>query len=252
MKTIGILNQKGGSGKTTTAVNLAAGLSILKRRILLIDMDPQAHLTQSLLGERAREIDKSVYDLLKGSSTIDETIIERGRLDVLPSSLDLAASELELSSVPGREFLLKDILKNQKNHDLCLVDCPPSLGILTIMSLVAATKVIVPLQVEFLSLDSIPKLIQTIDLIKKRLNPGLKLEGVLATRFDGRKKLNREVLERARVYFKDKFFKTAIRENIALAEAPGFGQTIFEYAIRSHGSLDYMDLAREFLKREKK
>lgn len=252
MKKIAILNQKGGSGKTTTTANLGAALSFLKKRILLIDIDPQAHLTQSLFGNNAGEINKSIYDLLRGASPIEETIIKRGRLDVVPSSLDLAASELELSSIPGREFLLKDLLEDQDNHDYCFIDCPPSLGLLTIMALTAARKIIIPLQVEFLALHSLSKLMETISMIKKRINPSLELDGVLATRFDGRKKLNREIIEKARAYFKGSLYKTIIRENISLAEGPSYGKTIFEYLPKSHGAEDYMNLAREFLRRGKK
>jgi len=247
MEIISILNQKGGSGKTTTTANLGTALSILKKNILLIDLDPQAHLTQSLLGDKAREINKSIYDLLKGSADINEIIIKRGRLDVMPSCLDLATSEIEFSSIPGREFLLRDLLKDQNDHDYCFIDCPPSLGLLTIMGLTASEKIIIPLQVEFLALHSLAKLMETIDLVKKRLNPDLKLSGGLATRLDKRKRLNREIIEKAQAYFKDKFYKTVIRENISLAEGPSFGKTIFEYSNKSHGAEDYMNLAKEFL-----
>lgn len=252
MKKIAVINQKGGSGKTTTAANLGAGLAKLGKRILLIDMDPQAHLTQSLLGAEARSIEGDVYRVLRGDIALQGALVECCGLQLLPSSLDLAAGEIEFASVPGRELLLKEALKGIRSFDFIFIDCPPSLGLLTVIALTAVRGIIVPLQVEFLALHSLSKLLETIDLVKKRLNPRLEISGILATRYDKRKRLNREVIEGAKKHFGKKLYKTYIRENISLAEAPSFGESIFEYSPRSNGAADYEALAKEFLRREGK
>jgi len=251
MKKIAIINQKGGSGKTTTACNLGSGLSRLKKKILLIDLDPQAHLTKSLLGPRANEI-TGIYHFLSGKDPLRSLkVVISEHLDLIPSTMELAGVEVELMQEMGREFKLKDALTKIRQYDYCFIDCPPSLGLLTVMALTAAQKILIPLQVEYLALDSVAKMMETIDLVKARLNKDLEILGVLATRVDLRKRLNREILENARAYFKKRLFKTMIRENISLAEAPSYGQTIFEYSSMSHGSEDYMTLAREFLKKER-
>lgn len=250
MKKIAIINQKGGSGKTTTAVNLGAALSTMGKKILLVDVDPQGHLTQSLLGSGARDVEKGIFDLMKGDIGFDEALIERDNLSLIPSTPDLDAAETELSS--SGKFLLREILKKTRIFDFCFMDCPPSLGLLTAMALTAADGILIPLQVEFLALHSLSRTLETLELIRKKLNPKLRISGVVATRFDGRRRLNKEIIESAKSYFKEKLFQTIIRENISLAESPGFGKTIFEYARRSRGAADYMDLAKEFLRKEGK
>lgn len=215
---------------------------------MLIDLDPQAHLTYSL-GIKAHELDKTVYELLKGEIPFKEILIDRGGIKVIPSSLDLSGAEIELSGITGREILLREALSRLKGFDYILIDCPPSLGLLTLNALTTAQEVYIPLQTEFLALQGLSKLLQTVDTVKKRLNKSLEITGVIGTRFDGRKRLNREIVERIRNYFKGKVFKTLIRDNISLAEAPGFGKTIYEYKPNSYGAEDYLSLCKEILRR---
>ena len=248
MEKIAIISEKGGSARTTTAINLGSGLVRLGKAVLFIDMDPQGHATRSL----GVEPNKGIYAVLRGELALTDTIIKRNGLSIIVSNPDLAGIELEMSATPGREFILKDALKGLKGHDVILIDCPPSLGLLTIMALTAASGFLTPLPVEFLALDSIPKLMRTIGLVRENLNPGLGMIGILLTRVDQRKRLNREVIEQTREYFKDKVFKTVIRENVSIAEAPGLEQSIFDYSPRSHGAADYAAFAKEFLGRLKK
>lgn len=248
MPIIALINQKGGVGKTTCAINLGAGLNMLGKRVLLIDLDPQAHLTYSL-GIPAHELKNTVYELLKGSATLKETIIQRKGLSLIPSSLNLSGAEIEFSGVAGREFLLKETLEGGEDFDYLFIDCPPSLGLLTLNALTTAQEVYIPLQTEFLALQGMTKLLETIKIVKKRLNKDLEITGIIATRFDGRKNLNREVVEKIKGYFGNKLFNTLIRDNISLAEAPSFGKTIFEYKADSYGAKDYLDLCREIINR---
>lgn len=248
MQIIAIINQKGGVGKTTSAINIGAGLKILHQRVLLVDLDPQAHLTYSL-GIVAHEQPRTVYQLLKGESSLAETIFERNGLKVIPSILDLSGAEMELSSVAGREFLLRESMTGLDGFDYALLDCPPSLGLLTLNALTTANEVYIPLQTEYLALSGLSKLLQTIDIVQKRLNENLEITGIIATRFDARKKLNNEVVDKIKEYFGEKVFPTLIRDNISLAEAPSFGKTIFEYKPDSYGAIDYLNLCRDILKR---
>lgn len=250
-KVIAIANQKGGVGKTTTTVNLSAALVSLGKKILIIDCDPQAHATTSL-GFKPTSHNKTFYDLVKHDARLEDTIIKKGNLSIIPSSIDLANAEAELSGVPGREFLLKEILKDTGNYyDFVFIDCPPSLGLLTLNALVVADELFVPIDTHFLALQGLAKLLEVIGLVKARLNNGLEISGILAVRFDNRKRLNREVFEKIKERFGDKVFKTTIRENISLAEAPSFGLSIFEYSSHSHGAEDYMSLAKEVLERSR-
>ncbi len=248
MPTIALINQKGGVGKTTSTINLGAGLSMLGKSVLLVDLDPQAHLTYGL-GIQAHELDYTVYEVLRGEVTAAEAVVQRDGLEVLPSSLSLSAAEVELSGMAGREFLLKEALAGLPPHDFVLLDCPPSLGLLTLNALTAAQEVFIPLQTEFLALQGMSKLIDTVNVVKKRLNPNLAISGIIGTQFDARKNLNREVVDKIREYFADKLFETLIHDNVALAEAPSFGQTIFEYRPDCRGAHDYLALSQEAVAR---
>jgi chromosome partitioning protein len=265
MISVAIINQKGGVGKTTSAVNLGAGLSLLKKKILLIDLDPQAHLTYST-GIKAHELSRTLYHVFRGDASVSETIIPRpievnlpflkngkksNTFFVLPASLDLSGADLEFGGIAGREFLLKESLSQVNDFDYVFIDCPPSLGLLTLNALTTADEVYIPLQTEFLALQGISKLLETIEIVRKRLNRNIKITGIIGTRFDGRKRLNREVVEKIRDYFGKQFFNTLIRENISLAEAPSFGKTIYEYKPDSYGSEDYFKLSVEIFERDK-
>ncbi|PIV64723.1 MAG: chromosome partitioning protein ParA [bacterium (Candidatus Ratteibacteria) CG_4_10_14_3_um_filter_41_18] len=251
MRIIALTNQKGGTGKTTSAVNLGAGLSRLNKKVLLADLDPQANLTYSL-GIVAHELERSVYDLFKETASTQNLIVKKFNLDILPSNIDLSAAEIELVGTPGREFLFKEGIKKITQVDYLLIDCPPSLGLLTINALVAAKEVFIPLQTEFLALQGLSKLLETVEIVRKRLNSELEVTGIIGTRYDNRKNLNRQVVDKIRESFGKKLFKTLIRENISLAEAPSYGQTIFDYQPKSHGAEDYMELSKEVLKMEMK
>jgi chromosome partitioning protein len=247
-RTISLINQKGGVGKTTTAVNVAYGLADRKRRVLLVDLDPQANATYHV-GVPAHETTVTVRDLLKGAKLADVVRQQRG-VDLVPASLALAGAEFELGGLPGREMLLREALA-AADYDYILVDCPPSLGLLTVNAMTATREVFVVLQPEFLALQGMAQLVDTIGTIKRRLNRRLEITGVVATMFDARKNLNREVVERVTEHLGDRMFKTLIRENVALAEAPSHGQTIYEYKANSTGAADYRALVAEIVKQEK-
>ena len=252
MKIIALVNQKGGVGKTTSTINIGAGLSSLGKKVLLIDLDPQANLTYSL-GIEAHKLNKTIYELLKGEASIKEVIQNKNGLDIIPSSIDLSGAEIELSGTAGRELLLKEALADIKDkYDYILLDCPPSLGLLTLNGLTTAKQVYIPLQTEYLALQGMSKLLQTIEIIKKRLNPNLEITGIIGTLYDKRKRLNNEVIDKIKEHFKSKLFNTMIRDNISLAEAPSYGQDIFTYKKDSYGAIDYLKLSKEILKREEK
>ena len=248
MQTIAILNQKGGVGKTTTAMNLGAGLAKMGKRVMLIDMDPQANLTYSL-GIFAHELNLTIYDLLKCETTLEQVMIDRNGLKIVPASLDLSGADIEFSSIPSREFLLHKTLNGITDFEFILIDCPPTLSLLTLNALTAVQQIWIPLQTEFLPLQGLSKLLQTVDIVIERLNSKLEITGIICTRFDGRKNLNKEVVEKVKEHFGSKVFKTLIRENISLAEAPSFGQTIFEYKPDSYGAEDYLKLTKEIIER---
>ncbi|MDI9569146.1 MAG: ParA family protein [Pseudomonadota bacterium] len=247
---IALCNQKGGVGKTTCALNIAAGLERMGEKVLLIDLDPQAHLTYSL-GIPAHELQRTVLDLFKGTHGLTDTLLAVEGLAVVPSSLDLAGLDMELAGTPGREFILRESLSQADGFAYILIDCPPSLGILTLNALTAAREIYIPLQTEFLALKGMSKLIETIDTVKRRLNRDLEITGIIGTRYDARRKLNKGIMETIGERFGDKLFKTIIRENISLAEAPGYGQTIFRYAPKSHGAEDFLALAGEIVARKR-
>jgi len=250
--TIAFINQKGGTGKTTSTINIGAGLGMLGKRTLLIDLDPQANLTYSL-GLKAHEISLTMAEILEGVTNSRDAIIERNGIDVLPANLRLAQTEANIFNAEGREHILKKALVSVKRlYDFILIDCPPSLGVLTLNALVSTRAAYIPVEVEFLALQGLNALRGTIELVRKRLNNNLQITGIIATKFDGRKNLNKEVLATIREHFGKTVFKTPIRDNIALAEAPGYGQTIFEYRLKSYGAEDYLNISKEVLKRSKR
>ena len=257
-KLIGVLNQKGGVGKTTTTVNLGAGLAERGKRVLLVDIDAQSNLTAhlGLAGKEDQEDanaapvpEYTIYDVLKGTKKISEVILQRGEnLFVVPSSLLLSAADLEFGGVVGRELLLKRTLQQVKDeYDLIVIDCPPALGLLTLNVLAAVDEVIIPVQSEYLALHGVRQLLDTIDQVRSIYNPALVVGGVLICLHDNRRKLARAVSDTIRAYFGDLVYSPVIRSNVALAEAPASGQTIFEYAPKSPGAEDYRALVEEVL-----
>lgn len=265
MRSIAVINQKGGVGKTTTAVNLAAALAELGKTACVIDLDPQAHASLHF-GCSLADDEASMYQVLVGeASLVDVRRQVSDRLWIAPAHLDLAAAELELAGEVGRELILRDKLVEEgalsaggNDFDFLIIDCPPSLGVLTLNALTAVDEVFLPLQPHFLALHGLSKLLRTVDLVSKRLNPTLRLTGVVFCMFDGGTRLATEVTSDVNQFFsrqsaKDsiwsraKTFQTKIRRNIRLAEAPSFGQSIFDYARTSHGADDYLNLARETL-----
>lgn len=245
MRKISFTNQKGGVGKTTTTINTGAGLSKLGYRVLLIDMDPQANLSYSIKINSGR-LEKNVYHVMKGECDIRDAIMKRDGFDLMPASIELSGAEMELVNEPARENILRDSIEEIENdYDFILFDCPPNLGLLTLNAFTASDELIIVLQSEYLALHGLSKLMDLISIVQKRLNPDLKVEGIVCTLYDSRKNLNREVLGHIRDHFGAKVFNTVIRDNIALAEAPSHHKTIFEYDGSSYGAEDYMKLAKE-------
>ncbi len=247
-KVISISNHKGGVGKTTSSINIGAGLVKLKKKVLLIDLDPQANLSQSL---GVLEPELNIYGALRGDYELQPIEIIKG-LYLIPSTLDLSGAEVEMSGEPGREYILKELIDPIKdNYDFIIIDSPPSLGLLTINSFTASDEILIPLQAQYLALQGLTKLLEVVDKIKKRLNKGLKIGGVFITQYDKRKVLNRDVASTIDLHFKNTVFKTKIRDNIALAEAPAQGLDIFRYNPKSYGAEDYLTLSKEILKLSK-
>lgn len=243
---ISLLNHKGGVGKTTSTINIGAGLVELGKKVLLIDLDPQANLTLSLGIPRQKV---TMYEAIRGESELVPYTV-KPNMDVVASSLDLSGAEMELINEAGREYILRELFEPLTDkYDFILIDCPPSLGLLTLNALTSSQYVIIPLQTEFLALQGLAKIKQVIDKVCFRLNKSLEIGGVVATMYDSRRVLNRDVVETIHKYFEEKVFKTYIRDNIALAEAPAQRKDIFEYAPKSVGAQDYLSLCKELLQR---
>ena len=252
-KIISFTNQKGGVGKTTTCINLSAYLAAMGQKVLILDLDPQGNATSGVGVEKHKGL-KTIYDLIDGESPIDEVIIQTqiDGLDIIPSTVDLAAAEISLVSLSNREKIIKEILGNVKEYyDFIMIDCQPSLGLLTVNALTASDSVIIPMQCEFYSLDGITQLMNTLRLVKLHLNPTLDVEGVVRTMKDNRSNLINQVSQEIIKFFKSKVFDTYIPRNIRLAEAPSHGMPIILYDPSSKGAEAYLSLAEEFLNRNK-
>lgn len=251
-RTICIANQKGGVAKTTTAINLSACLAVSGRRVLLVDTDPQGNATSGLGVDRDK-LEASVYDLLLGEVETEQVIIKSlmENLDLIPANISLAGAEIEMVGMDNRECRLREALKTIKNnYDYIFIDCPPSLGLLTINALTAADRVLIPIQCEYYALEGVGQLLQTINLVQRRLNPKLELEGVLLTMFDARTNLAIQVVDEVKGYFGNKVFSTIIPRNVRLSEAPSHGKPVIDYDPRSKGAILYQELAQEVIEHE--
>lgn len=250
-KIISVANQKGGVGKTTTSINISASLAVAERKTLLIDIDPQANSTSGL-GIETSEIQYSIYDVLSSQTPINDVIIPTKvpNLDIIPSHINLVGSEIELVSLPYREKILKKAFEGlTKDYRYIIIDCPPSLGLLTLNALTASDSVLIPVQAEYYALEGLGQLLNTINIVRKHLNPKLELEGVLITMYDSRLRLSKQVAEEVRKYFRSKVFNTVIFRNVRLSEAPSFGKPVILHDAVSMGTYNYIDVANEIIQR---
>jgi chromosome partitioning protein len=250
-KVIALANQKGGVGKTTTAINLAASLAVLEQKILLIDADPQANATSGI-GFDIRAIKTSIYECLIDEVDPNGIIIntEVENLDLLPSHIDLVGAEIEMTNLPGREQILKKVIAKISGHyDYILIDCSPSLGLITLNALTSADSVLIPVQCEYFALEGLGKLLNTIKIVQNRLNPELAIEGFLLTMYDSRLRLSNQVVDEVKKHFQQMVFETIIPRNIKLSEAPSFGKPVLLYDVNSTGAVNYLSLGRELLQR---
>lgn len=251
-KIISVSNQKGGVGKTTTALNLSACLGILEQKVLLIDLDPQANATSGI-GIDLKKITGSSYQLLEHTDKAENIIIKSNtpNLDIIPSTIDLVAIELELVNHPNREFMLKKALDTVKeNYDYVIIDCAPSLGLITLNALTASNSVIIPIQCEYFALEGLGKLLNTIKSIQKIHNPNLNIEGLLLTMYDSRLRLSNQVVDEVKIHFSEMVFKTIIQRNVKLGEAPSYGESIIYYDVNSKGATNYLSLAKEIIRKQ--
>ena len=252
-KIIAIANQKGGVGKTTSAMNLSAGLGVLERKVLLVDTDPQANSTSGV-GYDPREIENGVYECLIGKVKAKDIILETKspNLFLLPAHIDLVGAELELVNVENREHMMKNALSEIiDDFDYIIIDCAPSLGLLTLNSLTAAHSLIIPIQCEYFALEGLGKLLNTVKIVQRRLNPELTIEGLLLTMYDTRLRLSNQVVEEVKTHFQDLVFKTIIHRNVTLGEAPSYGETIIVHDSTSKGAINYLNLSQEIIDKEK-
>ncbi|WP_108246650.1 ParA family protein [Muricauda brasiliensis] len=252
-KIIAIANQKGGVGKTTTTVNLAASLGVLEKKVLLIDADPQANATSGL-GIDVDSVENGTYQLLEHTMSVEEVTIstDSPNVDLVPAHIDLVAIEIELVDKDNREYMLKEALKNLGDkYDFILIDCAPSLGLLTLNALTAADSVMIPIQCEYFALEGLGKLLNTVKSVQKIHNNDLDIEGMLLTMYDSRLRLSNQVVEEVKKHFADMVFDTIIQRNVRLSEAPSYGESIIKYDASSKGASNYLNLANEILKKNK-
>jgi len=252
-KVIAIANQKGGVGKTTTAINLAASLAIMELKVLVIDADPQANATSGL-GQDPKNVKNSIYECIIGEASTKDSIVktETPNLYLLPAHIDLVGAEIEIINLPDREKMMKGVTDSIIDEfDYILIDCSPSLGLITINSLCAANSVIIPIQCEYFALEGLGKLLNTIKIVQSRLNPGLDIEGLLLTMYDSRLRLSKQVVGEVKTHFQQIVFNTIIHRNTKLGEAPSFGESVIAHDATSVGAINYLNLAKELLERNK-